>query len=61
MIDSDFKQLLQKIDQYFLAKKVGNQQNEFIAQGTLIGGSSIDDIKKIVKEEPYLIKYQSVV
>jgi membrane-associated protease RseP (regulator of RpoE activity) len=60
MIDSDFKQLLQKIDQHFLAKKVGSQGKEFIAQGTLIGGSSIDDIKKIVKDEPYSIKYQSI-
>ena len=60
MIDSDFKQLLQIIDQYFLVKKVGNQHNESIAQGTLIGGSSIDDIKKIVKDEPFSVEFLSI-
>ena len=60
MTDSDFKSLLTKIDQHFLVKKVGQQGDEHIAQGTLISGSSIDDIKKILKNEPYSIEFQSV-
>lgn len=60
MNESDFKSLLNKIDQYFLVKKVGMQEDEFIAQGTLIGGSSIGDIKKVLKKEPYSIEYQSI-
>ena len=60
MTESDFKSLLIKIDRHFLVKKVGSQGDEFIAQGTLISGSSIDDIKKILKNEPFSIEFQSV-
>ena len=60
MTESDFKILLAKIDQHFLVKKVGSQGDEFIAQGTLLAGSSIADIKKIVKKEPYSIEFQSI-
>ena len=60
MTESDFKSLLTKIDHHFLVKKVGSQGDEFIAQGTLISGSSIDDIKKILENEPFSIEFQSV-
>ncbi|MBU0528292.1 site-2 protease family protein [bacterium] len=60
MTESDFKILLAKIDQHFLVKKVGSQGDEFITQGTLLAGSSIADIKKIVKKEPYSIEFQSI-
>ena len=60
MNESDFKLLLTKIDRYFLVKKVGMQEDEFIAQGTLLTGNSISDIKKILKEEPYSIEFQSI-
>ncbi len=60
MNELDFKSLLTKIDQYFLVKKVGNQGDEFIVQGALLGDSSIDDIKRILKDEPYSLKFQSI-
>ena len=60
MTESDFKSLLSKIDQHFMVKRVGSQGDEFIAQGTLLSGSSIDDIKKILKKEPYSIEFQVI-
>ena len=60
MNESDFKSLLLSIDQYFRVKKVGSEGDEFIAQGTLLSGSSINDIKKILKNEPYSIEFQSI-
>ena len=58
--ESDFKSVLTKIDRYFRAKKIGSQGDEFIAQGTLLSGSSINDIKRMLKKEPYSIKFQSI-
>lgn len=58
--ESDFRILLAKIDRYFLVKKVGDHEDEFIAQGTLIGGSSVSDIKKILRKESYSIEFQPV-
>ncbi len=58
--ESDFKTLLSKIDQHFRVKQVGSQGDEFIAQGILLGGSSINDIKKILKKEPYSLEFQSI-
>jgi membrane-associated protease RseP (regulator of RpoE activity) len=60
MNESNFKSLLTKIERYFLVKRVGNQGDEFIAQGTLLSGCSINDIKKILKNEPYSIEFQSI-
>ena len=60
MTESDFKILLAKIDKHFFVKKVGSQGEEFIAQGTLSAGSSITDIKRIVKTEPYSIEFKAV-
>lgn len=60
MTESDFKNLLAKIERHFLVKKVGSQGNEFIARGTLLSGSSIYDIKRMLKKEPYTIEFQSV-
>ncbi len=58
--ESDFKTLLSKIDQHFRVKQVGSQGDEFIAQGILLGGSSINDLKKILKKEPYSLEFQSI-
>jgi membrane-associated protease RseP (regulator of RpoE activity) len=60
MTELDFRNLLVKIDQHFLVKKVGSHENEFIAQGTLIGGSLVSDIKKILKKEPFSIEFHSI-
>lgn len=60
MSESEFKSLLTKIDRYFLVKKVGKQGDEFIAQGTLLSESSIDDIKKILKDEPFSMEFQFI-
>lgn len=60
MTESDFKALLTKIDRQFRVKKVGSQGDEFIARGILLAGSSIDDIKRMLKKEPYSIKFQSI-
>ncbi len=60
MTEFDFRNLLTKIDQHFLVKKVGSHENEFIAQGTLIGGGSVSDIKKILKKEPFSIEFHSI-
>jgi len=60
MNESDLRLLLDKIDHLFLVKRVGSQDDEFIAQGTLLGDSSINDIKKILKDEPFAIGYKSI-
>ena len=60
MNESDLKILLNKIDQHFLVKKVGSQSDDFIAHGTLSKGSSIADIKRILKKEPYSIEFQTI-
>jgi len=60
MPESDFKSLLSSIDQHFRVKQVGSQGDEFIAQGTLHSDSSIEDIKKIVKDEPFTVEFQSI-
>ncbi|MEE8341643.1 MAG: site-2 protease family protein [Candidatus Neomarinimicrobiota bacterium] len=60
MTESDFRILLNKIDQHFLVKKIGFHDNEFIAQGTILSGSTIDDIKKLFKQETYSISFHKI-
>ncbi len=58
MTESDFQSLLTKIDHLFMVKRVGSIGDEFIAQGTLTAGSSIDEIKKILKNDPFSMDFQ---
>ena len=55
MTELNFRDLLAKVDKHFLVKKIGSHENEFIAQGTLISGSSVNDINRLLKKEPYSI------
>lgn len=60
MTELNFRDLLAKIDKHFLVKKIGSQENEFIAQGTLVSGSSVNDINRMLKKEPYSIEFKLI-
>lgn len=60
MTELNFRDLLAKIDKHFLVKKIGSQENEFIAQGTLVSGSSVNDINRMLKKEPYSIEFKFI-
>ena len=60
MNESKLKLLLTKIDQHFIVKRVGSKGDEFLAQGSLHFGSSIDDIERILKDEPFSVEFQSI-
>jgi len=60
MSESDYKILLDIIDDYFLIKKRGFQDNTLILQGVLKGDADIPKIKKILKSEPYVLNVDNV-
>jgi len=56
MPESDYKQLVDLLDDHFLIKKRGYKEDELILQGNLKGGSSISEIHKLIKSLPYTAK-----
>jgi len=52
--------ILVKLDQHFRATKIGTINDEFVARGVLINGGSAEMIKKILSNEPYSIKINSI-
>ncbi len=60
MTDSDFRELLGKIDAYFLPKKIGSSGNTFVAIGSLLGECTIDDLSSKLKKEDFSIDIQLV-
>ena len=60
MTDSDFRKLLGKIDEHFLAKKIGSSGNTYIAIGSLLGRSTVSEVSDLLKKENFSIDIQMV-
>ena len=56
MPESDYKNLIELIDDHFIIKKIGYQEDELILLGNLRTGSSISEIHKLIKSLPYTVK-----
>ncbi len=56
MPESDFNQLLDFLEDHFLIKKRGYQEDELVLQGNLRTGSSIAEIHKLIRTLPYAVK-----
>jgi len=52
MTETEFRKLLNKLDGYFLPRKIGSTAREWITAGSLLGETSIVDIKRILSKEP---------
>jgi len=57
--ESDYKQLIDLLDDHFLIKKRGYQKEELVLQGNLRTGSSVSNINKLIKTLPYTVKIDS--
>lgn len=53
MNETQFRQTLAKLDGDFLLQKFGESKGKWIAIGRLLTGSDMDDLKSILKKEPY--------
>ena len=53
MNEDQFRQTLIKLNDSFLLKKIGHSEGAWIAMGRIMSGSNIDDVKRILKKEPF--------
>lgn len=60
MSESDYRKLLELLDDHFLIKKKGFQGNEIILQGSLKGDSTISGIKKAIKQSSYDLNFKTI-
>jgi len=52
MTETEFRKLLNKLDGYFIPRQIGSTAKEWITAGSLLGETSIADIKQILSKEP---------
>ena len=52
MTETEFRKLLNKLDGYFIPRQIGSTGKEWITAGSLLGETSIADIKRILIKEP---------
>ena len=52
MTETEFRKLLNKLDGYFIPRQIGSTAKEWITAGSLLGETSIADIKRILSKEP---------
>ena len=52
MTETEFRKLLNKLDGYFILRQIGSTAKEWITAGSLLGETSIADIKRILSKEP---------
>jgi len=60
MPESDFNKLIDIIDDHFIIKKKGYQNNEFVLQGRMKSGGSKAQLEKLLRSEPYQISIKSI-
>ena len=51
MTETEFRRLLNKLDGYFIPRQIGSTAREWITAGSLLGETSISDIKRILSKE----------
>jgi len=52
MTETQFKEILKKLDNIFRPVQVGSNENEWLAVGKLVDGISTKDLDIILKKEP---------
>ena len=52
MTETEFRKLLNKLAGYFIPRQIGSTAKEWITVGSLLGETSIADIKRILSKEP---------
>ena len=52
MTETEFRKILNKLDGYFIPRQIGSSGKEWITAGSLLGETSIADIKRILSKEP---------
>ena len=58
MTETEFTNLLSKVDSFFIPKSRGSSGGKWIAEGTIIGGASIEDLEQALKSESISVVIQ---
>ena len=60
MHETDYKNIISKIDHQFRVKRIGSPEGELLLHGQLLNDYTVKDLKKSLKGQPYSIKYENI-
>jgi membrane-associated protease RseP (regulator of RpoE activity) len=53
MTEAEFRDLLRKIDDFFLPRQMGSSGESWVASGSLLNDASLEDLKRALRREPF--------